>query len=54
VINVEDEEGIANTLNQLVNDSSNKLGVNAYDDVRANFCAEKQLDLAIETMELKE
>ncbi len=53
VINVEDEEGIANTLNLLVNDSSNKLGANAYEDVRANFCAEKQLDLAIETMELK-
>jgi glycosyltransferase involved in cell wall biosynthesis len=54
VIDVEDEDGIANTLSQLVNASGNKLGVNAYDDVRANFCAEKQLDLAIETMELKE
>lgn len=53
VINVENEEGIASTLNLLVNDSSNKLGANAYEDVRANFCAEKQLDLAIETMELK-
>ena len=53
VVEIEDENSLLNCLSLLKSQSKNEIGMRAHSDAVTRFCAERQLDAAIDTLDLQ-